>query len=154
MKKTLALLLVAVMALGLFAGCGGDKGAYKDGPYTAEYKEYDKRGWKEKVTVTVKDGKVATVDFDAFNKDDNHRKSEDQSYIDTMKPISGIAPDTFYKEIEDQYVQVQKAADVKAVTGATNSTKNFQDLMTELEKSMAEGKTDAVIVDLATHDDH
>ncbi|TVX89573.1 FMN-binding protein [Paenibacillus agilis] len=103
--KKLSLILAMTMAFGLLVGCGAkeeakdtapktettapaatteQQAAYKDGSYRAEGKEFDaKSGWKGTVEVTVKDGKIATVNWDAVHKDGGDTKkvqSQDGRY--------------------------------------------------------------------------
>ncbi|NMA68115.1 MAG: hypothetical protein GX958_01680 [Desulfitobacterium sp.] len=79
--------LAAVIALGaalVLSGCGGNnatpatavgdqdsnatQGKYEDGIYFAMEDEYAGSGWKNMVTIEVKDGKIADVEWNAANK--------------------------------------------------------------------------------------
>lgn len=76
--------LAAVLALGtalVLSGCNsgpatavkdpdtnGEAGKYKDGIYFAMEDEYASSGWKNMVTIEVKDGKIADVEWNAANK--------------------------------------------------------------------------------------
>ena len=78
------------MVVTIFAGCGGDKkgddvAALKDGTYTAEEADFDeKSGWKDNVTIEVKDGKIAKVDWNSTHKDGER--------IRRLRPRMGTMP--------------------------------------------------------------
>ncbi|WP_201769238.1 hypothetical protein [Fervidicella metallireducens] len=78
-NKILALGLSLILTAGLLAGCGskatsGDtadssKPKYADGIYFAQADNFDeKTGWKEVVTLEVKDGKIVSADWNAAHK--------------------------------------------------------------------------------------
>lgn len=91
MKKLYAVTLSLVLAGGMIAGCGskGDgktpaaspsqsaspsgsaaqQGEYADGTYYAEGEFDANSGWKEVVALTVKDGKIASVNWNGLHKD-------------------------------------------------------------------------------------
>ncbi|MBC3516330.1 FMN-binding protein [Neobittarella massiliensis] len=142
MKKFMAMAVAACCALLVFVGCGS---SYKDGAYKAQYKDADEHGWTEFVEVTVKDGKVSDVTFDAKNAD-GKLKSQDAEYKSYME-ATGTWPEKFYGDIAEQYKEKQSAEKMDAVAGATNSSDSFKVLMTELEKSMKEGNTDTITVE-------
>lgn len=148
MKKVLSFALVAVLALTVLVGCSGNgaKGEYKDGKYRVEAAEFSDKGWKEYAEITVKDGKVETVLFDGVNKD-NLVKSTSEAYDKSMKDANcSTWPSKFYRDIEAQYKEVQKVADMKNITDATHSVDNFKFLVGKLEAQMKEGKTETLIV--------
>ncbi len=154
MKKLLTLALVVVLVLSL-AACGSSKPAttepaaeptaapttapaeptaapaaesgLKDGSYTAAQDKYDDYGWKGQITVEVKEGKVATVDFDYVNKD-NKLKSQDQGYIKAMEDKTKVNLAKAMEELEGKLVGSSDAAAVDAVTGATTTSNDFNAL--------------------------
>ncbi len=63
-KKILVCALTAVIFVMAFTGCGAK---YKDGVYYAEDKEFGSSGWKDCVTVTVEDGDIIEVSWDAIS---------------------------------------------------------------------------------------
>lgn len=148
MKK--ASLIAAALALSaVLAGCGGSDG-YKDGSYRAEAKDYDDHGWKEYVVVTVKGGEITSVDFDAVNKEDGRKKTEDEAYKESyLSADLGTWPEDYTKKLEDSLLERQSAASVDMVAGATNSSKSFKKLVAALEDSMKKGKKDILTVDTA-----
>jgi major membrane immunogen (membrane-anchored lipoprotein) len=108
----------------------------KDGTYTAAQDKYDDYGWKGQVTIEVKDGKIATVDFDYVNKD-NKLKSEDQGYIKAMEDKVKVNLANAMVELEKALVGAQDVAAVNAVSGATASSNDFKALA---EKALADAK--------------
>ena len=69
MKKTMALALVLVMLVALFAGCSGSKGKYAAaGEYlctsmTAEGLTMDPSAWGLEITLTLKDDGTGTLKY-------------------------------------------------------------------------------------------
>ena len=128
MKRFIAVLLVVLATACLMTGCSS---GMKDGTYKAQFKDYDDHGWKDYVSITVKDGKITDVD---------------QAYRESMEPVSKTYPAKFYKELEDQLSEKQDPKKVDAVTGATNSSNDFKILAVEAIKAAKAGTTDAVEV--------
>ncbi|MBC2398155.1 FMN-binding protein [Clostridium tetanomorphum] len=163
MKKVLSVVLTSILSLSLLAGCGSsnkdtntsaDKtkdtktaAEYKDGKYKATYNKLDNHGWKAFVEVEIKDGKIASVDFDYLNKD-NKRKSEDKEYNEKMKPISKTAPNEFCPKLEKDLVDKQEVDKVDAISGATTSTKNFKNLAKAALENAKKGDTKEAVVEL------
>ena len=142
MKRLVAVILAAVAAACLMAGCSS---GMKDGVYKAQYKDYDDHGWKDYVSITVEGGQITSVDYDAMNQD-GAKKSEDTAYRESMEPVSNTYPAKFYKELEDQLTEMQDPKKVDAVTGATTSSNDFKILATEAIKAAKSGNTDTVEV--------
>ncbi|MBQ4051239.1 MAG: FMN-binding protein [Oscillospiraceae bacterium] len=146
MKKFIAVLVALVAAALPLTACGSSDG-YKDGSYRAEGAAADEHGWKEYLVVTVEGGAITAVEFDYVNAD-GAKKSEDEDYKTTMLQYGGTTyPAEFCQLLEDSYIAKQKGADVDTVAGATVSTDHLKKLAAELEKSMAKGKKDIVVVD-------
>ena len=148
MKKLIAI-FAALLAIALpLTACGSSDG-YKDGSYRAEGSAADDHGWKPYLVVTVDGGAITAVEYDYVNGD-GLKKSEDEDYKNNMLTYGGTTyPAEFTQKIEEGYVAAQKGADVDTVAGATTSTTNFKKLAAELEKSMAKGKKDIVVVDMS-----
>ncbi|WMJ23302.1 FMN-binding protein [Paludicola sp. MB14-C6] len=145
MKKFMGIALAITMTIVLFVGCASGSKTMKDGKYRAEFKEFT-RGWKEYVEVTVKDGKIADVDFDGVNEK-GEKKSADPGYKDAMtKAGFKTWPEDFYLKYEKQLVEKQDVTKIDAVAGATTSAGNFKKLVTELSKNLKSGNTKTVIV--------
>lgn len=144
MKKTLCMILCAAFLLGTLAACGA-KTKLVDGEYTASFEKFDGYGWKEFVTVTVKDAKVQTVKFDAKNELDE-LKSASAPYKESMEAITKTYPEKFYTQLQEQYIEKQDIQKLDAIAGATNSSTAFKTLLEALQPNMQEGKTQEVVV--------
>lgn len=150
MKKVISLLLVVLLVAAMFVGCQSNVGM-KDGTYRATYANAE-WGWTEYLEVTVAEGKIASVDFDAVNEE-GARKSEDQAYQDNMASgnkengMPEIGPMQFFAEYEKALVDAQDINKVTAVAGATNAYNSLKTLYGALSKKMATGDTSTAVVD-------
>lgn len=144
-SKIVGLALVGVLSLGVLAGCGSKDGL-KDGAYKAEASDFDSRGWKPFVELTVKDKKISDVKFDYVNKE-GKMKSADEAYNKSMMEKAKTSPSIYTKDLAKKLVETQDVAKVDTITGATTSTGNFKALA---EKAIADGaktgKTDVIKV--------
>jgi len=146
-KKILCLITTLILSAALLASCSS--ASYKDGTYRAEYDSFDDHGWKDYVELTVQNGSITSVDFDSVNED-GAKKSEDESYRESMEPVSGTYPAKFFPELEDALVEQQDIEKVDAVAGATNSSDSFKDLVKRLlKKNAAKGNTETLVVERA-----
>lgn len=68
--KCLLVLSFVVFCLALCA-CSSGGVSYKDGTYFAEADEFADSGWKETVEITIEDGNLIKVDWDAVYVDDS-----------------------------------------------------------------------------------
>lgn len=106
---------------------------YKDGTYEVEMPEYD-NGWKDYVRVTVKEGEVSAIEFDARNEK-GELKTANESYKNNM--ISGNAannlpqtyPAEYAQKLIDNYAAAGSTDEMEMVAGATTSSKNFKKLL-------------------------
>lgn len=117
----------------------------EDGDYMAEA-DYDERGWKPFVEMTVADGTITSVNFD-YITEDGALKSEDEEYNAAMKDQAGTNPSEYMPALEDSLLETQDVEMVDTVTGATSSTENFKALVKGI---MDEGQPGEVVtVELA-----
>jgi len=95
-NKIFALALSVIMVVGLLTGCGSKteptskdttndtKAKYADGIYFAQADNFDeKSGWKEVVTLEVKDGKIVSADWNGVHKNagaDKKTQSKEGKY--------------------------------------------------------------------------
>jgi major membrane immunogen (membrane-anchored lipoprotein) len=96
-----------------------------DDTYTASEAAFDSHGWKGQVSLTYKDGKLTAVVFDYVDKD-GKKKSEDAAYNTSMKAKSGISSKEATTKLAAGFLDTQH---VDTVTGATDSTKVFKELI-------------------------
>lgn len=144
MKKIALFCMAALLAASMLVGCS-QSGEMKDGTYRAKFAE-PSHDWTEYVEVTVKDGKITNVDFDALNADGD-RKSENQEYQEMMTSAgSDIGPMDFYADYNQKLLDAQDASKVDAIAGATNSGINLKTLMSALSGNISSGDTTEVIV--------
>lgn len=166
MKKQLVLGTATLAALVLLGACTSDAeketatsssaatsvsstvdtaAEYQDGEYRAEAKEFS-NDYKEYVVVTVADGKISDVEYNAFNAD-NELKTDNAGYKETMEEKNGTYPEKYMTELADSLKETQNPADVEVVTGATHSSENFKILAQTALDAAKEGNTDVQIVD-------
>ena len=154
-KKILTLILSATIPAVIFSACSSQNGAsmsgnteLKDGEYRAEYKDYDDHGWKDYVTITVSDGKYTACEYDAVNKDDGRKKSEDKEYASAYPKDGGyVKPEEYTTRLEEDFIEKQNISSVDVIATATNSSESFKKLVGALEVNIKRGKTDTVIID-------
>ncbi|WP_430535915.1 extracellular electron transfer flavoprotein PplA [Listeria rocourtiae] len=151
-KKKLVMALTAVMASSmLLVACGNDNsndskssdskqsdtqksdttktagktdGTMTDGTYKLQEKNFDDKGWKGFMTITVKDNAITKSDYNYENKD-GKLKTDDADYEKNMKAKVGTGPQEYIPALNDSLVAKQSAADVEVVTGATHSSDSF-----------------------------
>lgn len=145
MRKLLTLVLALALTAAMFTGCVS--ATLKDGTYKAQYKEADSHGWNEYVVVTVAEGKISAVEFDALNEE-GVKKTDTPEYKDQMLQYGGTTyPEEFYPAIAQKLVDTQDIAKVDAYAGATNSTNSFVALVKALDSNMKKGNTDVVEIE-------
>lgn len=147
MKKFVAAMLSVLMMASVMASCNsGNSSAYKDGSYRVEAENFDDHGWKEFVNVTVKDGKITEVEFDAENEEDGHLKTEDEAYKEAYTGAGfETYPADYTEKLESGLIEKQDAEKVDSVAGATTSSTSFKAMVKELQKAMKQGKTDTIV---------
>ncbi len=150
MKKFAAVLLAAVCAVGLMAGCTPAK-TYKDGKYRAEVKDFS-HGYKEFLEITYKDDKIVDVKFDSISeKDPKILKSTltaDQ-YLMKDKDGNPFPPSKWYPTLIENIKKAAKPADIAAIAGATHTVDAAKLLYTAIQTSAKTGATATAIVDTA-----
>lgn len=143
--KWAGLAVCSLLPVLLMAGCSS--AGYRDGSYRAEAADFDQSGWKDYVQLTVSDGKVTEIEYDAISKEDGRKKTEDLEYQQQYRDAGlGTDPADYTAKLEDSYLECQKSSGVDSVSGATVSTGRFKDLVGALEKRMEQGETGTVAV--------
>lgn len=147
MKKLIKLIAVVICVFA-FTACSEESFTnLQDGTYRAEYKNYDVYGWKDYIEITVEDGEISELVFDAVNMEDDTLKSEDESYKTQMEPIVGTYPAKYNADLINQFLESGKISAVDVVAGATQSTGSFKTLLTNIVPNIKAGDTTTVLVD-------
>jgi major membrane immunogen (membrane-anchored lipoprotein) len=100
---------------------------YYPGFYSAE-SDYDSHGFKAYAAVLIKNGKITNAWFGEFDNA-GAVKSANETYANIMKSVSGATPAEAEKALTASLVAKQDPAKVDAVTGATDTTNTFRELM-------------------------
>lgn len=122
------LAVVLVMAVLVLAGCGNDPDTslMKDGTYTAQMTKYS-HGWREYVTITVKNATIVTAEYNAENPS-GFIKSWDNAYMNNMKTVTGTYPNEYTRYYAAFLINQKDVPSIDALTGATSSGANFKRL--------------------------
>ena len=147
MKKFIKLMAVVICVFAFTACSEASFTNLQDGTYRAEYKNFDVYGWKDYIEVTVENGEISELVFDAVNIEDGSLKSEDENYKSEMEPIVGTYPAKYNADIINQFLESGKISAVDVVAGATQSTGSFKTLLTNIVPNIKEGNTEIVLVD-------
>ena len=151
MKKLISMVLAGILAVGIMTGCTPSgsvdlSGQLTDGVYRVEFEDFDSYGWKDFVEVTIADGELYEVVFDAVNEDGTKLKSEDESYRNQMEMIVGTYPAKFNKDLINQFISSGKVTGVDIVAGATESTGNFKTLVIAAMENAMTGDTEVKVI--------
>ena len=119
-------ILPALLLAGFLTACGSDGTALQDGYYTAQAAEYS-HGWKEYITIMVKDGSIVSVEYNAENAS-GFIKSWDNAYMQAMLHAQGTYPNQYTRYYAGQFLEGQGQGSIDALTGATSSYGSFQKL--------------------------
>lgn len=147
MKKFIKLMAVVICVFAFTACSEASFTNLQDGTYRAEYKNFDVYGWKDYIEVTVENGEISELVFDAVNIEDGSLKSEDENYKSEMEPIVGTYPAKYNTDLINQFLESGKISAVDVVAGATQSTGSFKTLLTNIVPNIKEGNTEIVLVD-------
>ena len=144
MKRILVLLLSLLLTASLLTACGSQAGL-QDGYYTAQVSEFS-HGWKEYITILVKDGSIISVEYNAENAS-GFIKSWDNAYMQTMLHSNGTYPNEYTRNYASQFLEGQGTGEVNAITGATSSHGSFQKLSAAVLDQARKGDSSVVFVD-------
>lgn len=145
MKKAIATFLAGFFCLVLLCGCNSAQ-TYQDGIYRAEFANYDSRGYKDFIEVTVRDGTVISIVYDAVNEEGSF-KSRDEKYLRDMETVQGTTPTRFSADLINQYLETENIDKVDTIAGATYSSNSFVALFQALEPKMVSGDTTPLVVE-------
>lgn len=143
--------MVLLTCVLLQGGCGGNAaqtGELQDGSYTAQMSEYS-FGWKEYVTITVRNGEIVTTEYNAENPS-GFIKSWDNAYMSNMRSISGTYPNEYTRYYAARLTGQGLDAEIDTLTGATSSGNNFRMLAQAVIEQAINGDSTVVYVEAAT----
>lgn len=143
MKRYQIVGVILVFAF-LFVGCDTKKNKMQDGSYTAQMAEYS-YGWKEYVTITVKNGEIINTEYNAENAS-GFIKSWDNAYMKNMRLVSDTYPNEYTRIYATQLTGQSKAPKIDVITGATSSGGNFQKLSSAVVEQAIKGDSSIVFV--------
>jgi major membrane immunogen (membrane-anchored lipoprotein) len=158
MLSTIGVAIIGILAGVALMSCGNSGSQSKtagqassaaaaqlqDGTYLATYANLDSHGWQEFLQVKVQGHKIAAATFDAINAKDQ-LKTKDPNYNATMKKVTGTNPDAYTKALDGKLLSTQTLP-VDAVTGATESSKDFNELAAKIEAAAKSGDTAPVVL--------
>lgn len=147
-KKRILPVLASALSLLALAGCGNSaEGGLQNGYYTAQTEEYD-FGWREYVTIMVKDAEIVSVEYNAENAS-GFIKSWDNAYMRNMLPVSGTYPNEYTRYYASQLVGATKETEIDAISGATSSHEKFVKLMQAVIQQARAGDSSIVTIKTA-----
>lgn len=139
--KIAGIVLVLVLAL---TGCGEQQTGMQDGSYTAQMSDYS-HGWREYVTITVKNGEIVTAEYNAENPS-GFIKSWDNAYMNNMKSVTGTYPNEYTRYYAAQLAGQTEAPEIELLAGATSSGTNFQKLSAAVVGQAMKGDSTIAVV--------
>ncbi|MCI8426831.1 MAG: FMN-binding protein [Lachnospira sp.] len=142
MKRIWSLILVLLFLVSLTA-CT-EKTGLQDGYYTAQAAEFN-HGWKEYITIMVKDNSIVSVEYNAENAS-GFIKSWDNAYMQTMLHSNGTYPNEYTRNYASQLLSNQQE-EIDALTGATSSYNSFKKLAAAVLEQAQKGDSSTVLVD-------
>ena len=149
MKHTICKLLPLLLLTLMLAGCGKTE-ELQDGYYTAQASDYH-HGWKEYITITVKGGKIISVEYNAENAS-GFIKSWDNAYMQTMLGVTGTYPNEYMRYYAGELLEKQGEEEIDALSGATSSYSSFQKLEAAVIEQAKNGDSNIVLVDTASEE--
>lgn len=144
MKKKILFCVMIMLLAGSMTGCRLSD-SMKDGFYTAEMSDFS-HGWKEYICIQVKNDVIVSAEFNAKNSS-GLIKAWDNSYMKNMIDVNKTYPNKYTREYVQQLLEGQKETKVDALTGATNSGKNFDKLVTAVIEQAKSGDSSVKIVE-------
>ena len=147
MKRIVAMFLSLLLAASLLTACGNQAGL-QDGYYTAQLSEFS-HGWKEYITILVKDGSIVSVEYNAENAS-GFIKSWDNTYMQTMLHTNGTYPNEYTRYYANQLLEGQGEGSIDAIAGASSSHGTFQLLAQAVLEQARKGDSSTAVV-LASH---
>lgn len=146
MKKW-KLLGVCLLLMFVLESCGEvqTQTGMQDGFYTAQMSDYS-YGWREYVTITVKNGEIVAAEFNAENPS-GFIKSWDNAYMNNMKTVAGTYPNEYTRYYAAQLTGQKTAPEIEALSGATSSGNNFKKLSQAVVEQAMKGDSTIALVE-------
>lgn len=136
-------LIICLMILSICcSACSKD--VMQDGYYTAEMAEFS-HGWKEFITITVKNNEIVTVEYNAKNSS-GFIKSWDSAYMKNMNSIVGTYPNEYTRNYASQLSKKQSAENIDMISGASTSGGNFKMLSTAAINQSKKGDSSIAVI--------
>lgn len=145
MKQIWSLILLMLALIMPLAACSSKPTALQDGYYTAQAAEFS-HGWKEYITIMVKDGSIVSVEYNAENPS-GFIKSWDNAYMQTMLHSNGTYPNEYTRYYASQLLEGQGESGIDALAGASSSCSSFQKLAKAVLEQAREGDSSIILVD-------
>ncbi len=117
----------------------------QDGTYTAQMEEYS-HGWREFVTITVKNGVIVTAEYNAENAS-GFIKSWDNAYMNNMKTVTGTYPNEYTRYYAAFLYNQKDVPEIDALTGASSSGANFKRLSEAVVNKAKQGDSSIAFVE-------
>jgi major membrane immunogen (membrane-anchored lipoprotein) len=147
-KKVWGMLLVSLFSVVM--SCANSSSRLKDGYYTAECAEYDEYGWKTFMTISVNNGIISQVEFNA--KDiGGFIKSWDMNYMRIMNTKNGTYPNEYSRFYASQFIEDQNVDSIDVLTGATVSWNIFVLLARAALENAENGVTSVAVVPIKSY---
>lgn len=152
-KKVLSLILIAILAMGVFAGCAKDetskidepkeggektsesagKGDLKDGKYLVKLPVSDHMNYPM-ATMEVKDGEITSFDYNEYFAESGEAKNvENYDYEEGLEVIKNLNKQFMDKKDAD-------SIDYDAVSGATHTKESFKEIVPALIEKAEKGE--------------
>lgn len=121
----------------------------KAGTYNLEEENYS-HGYRTKMSITVNNnGKITKSSYDQVNKN-GKSKVDDTSYNKQMKKIAGTNPKTYMPKLNKTLTgsaATGNVGSIDVVTGATESSKTFQNYTQQLVQAAQAGNKSTIKID-------
>ncbi|KAF0092596.1 MAG: hypothetical protein FD141_780 [Fusobacteria bacterium] len=137
-KKIWILLIILIILTAFFmVACSSSNRDLEDGTYKAQvddaYVETEGLGWREFLELTIQDGEIIDVTFNAINEKGQY-KTDPGVY--KMIPNPSI-----WMPVLEENVKNNEGGKIDALTGATSSSTNAQKLLDAIYKDGMVGQT-------------
>ncbi len=143
MKRLKALWLCSILVI-MLSGCGQQEEKMQNGSYTAQMSDYS-HGWREFVTITVKNAEIVSVQYNAENES-GFIKSWDNAYMKNMKTVMGTYPNEYTRYYAAQIMGQSELPDIDVLSGASTSGGNFEKLSKVVIEQALKGDSQVVYV--------